>query len=844
MTSPLSIITSGRWKHALFTTYALSLSFFETYLLRAGLKRNGCTDIWLVADADGYNASLAEKQASSVGVDYRLVSVALPRGVFHPKCVYLSGDDRDLLIIGSGNLTFGGHGRNIEVFEVFSSDIAPSVFGEFASFLEALAKRHDFMNPDPTWLATFAGLARTAATGQPAGAPPVQSAHLVHCVEFPIEKQLKDVFEKHGGARAIRMLSPFYDNDANAVSRLSQNNPSATITIGLTPGHADDSTFPFTKHTLGTRLHAAHVGHPHASMDRPLHAKWIEAELGDQNKLTLTGSVNATRQSLCTNNNIEAGIIRIEAPPFPERLAWARIPLPKSCNKQNYRPPGLRGRLMLHARLTQNLALEGLIIPAQNATGTWQAQLIQGDGATLPFTLSVGDTGAFKHSFERDTIWENATCLQLKLSRTTPVPAEISGWVHNDILLELSRLSQLPASTILNQIRGFATEEDDLLLQDLLATGLPPRPPRATTPTADASTNDTGQPSGNDSFTIPIAAAAVEEGALASGSGMSRHLHMRTLDDLFARIISRAFAPESPTATRRHQRSLQFEQDSDDNDTPIAPTGTPPIDTPQTQPAKSSHNIDRVLSLIRDKIIKAPDSPQREIRLQTWLAVALQFYYRKMDSAENEAGQTEHWESARQFARDWLLCVKSLHSHDQRARRDAGLSRTVIQIAAILAANASGSPESTKTFVLIKDALRGFFNDSIPAIHGEHLKTIPLLLTRLLHESSSDVPAAIQQVMRARTRAEEAIMLIQAIQAREPLAHDDLAILKTPMGQELQRNYKAGRMPGLHPASPSATACPKCHMRLRPDALRNISEYRLCHCLDCDTYLHDNTLVK
>jgi hypothetical protein len=73
----------------------------------------GCQDIWIVADTDGYLQSLAERQTGSVEIDYKLVPVALPNGVFHPKCVYLSGPDGDLLMVGSVNLTFGGYGRNV-----------------------------------------------------------------------------------------------------------------------------------------------------------------------------------------------------------------------------------------------------------------------------------------------------------------------------------------------------------------------------------------------------------------------------------------------------------------------------------------------------------------------------------------------------------------------------------------------------------------------------------------------------------------------------------------------------------------------------------------------------------
>src|SRR5918996_4161833 len=90
--------TSSSWKHALFTTYALSLSYFESEVLHP-LLRAGCDDIWLVADAEGYRRSLLERRSMRVGQEYRLIPAALPDGVFHAQCIYLSGDEEDLLLV-------------------------------------------------------------------------------------------------------------------------------------------------------------------------------------------------------------------------------------------------------------------------------------------------------------------------------------------------------------------------------------------------------------------------------------------------------------------------------------------------------------------------------------------------------------------------------------------------------------------------------------------------------------------------------------------------------------------------------------------------------------------------
>lgn len=37
----IELITEGKWEHALFTSYALSLSFFESRLLKEGVVHNG-----------------------------------------------------------------------------------------------------------------------------------------------------------------------------------------------------------------------------------------------------------------------------------------------------------------------------------------------------------------------------------------------------------------------------------------------------------------------------------------------------------------------------------------------------------------------------------------------------------------------------------------------------------------------------------------------------------------------------------------------------------------------------------------------------------------------------------
>src|ERR1035437_1620699 len=76
------------WNRALFTTYSLSLTFFESVILRF-LRQSGCREIWVVADAQGYQSSLMERRSHGVGQEYHLIPLALcPSGTTrsHPIC--------------------------------------------------------------------------------------------------------------------------------------------------------------------------------------------------------------------------------------------------------------------------------------------------------------------------------------------------------------------------------------------------------------------------------------------------------------------------------------------------------------------------------------------------------------------------------------------------------------------------------------------------------------------------------------------------------------------------------------------------------------------------------------
>src|SRR5580700_5558359 len=136
--SPLELIGAHQWSSAFFTTYALSLSFFEAVVLDA-LVRQNIERTLILADVTGVSAAVAEYGSRCAGRVYEIEPVAVDHGCFHPKFIALTSATEAHLVVSSGNLTFGGWGSNLECVEYLHPGIAADAFDDAAGFLESLA---------------------------------------------------------------------------------------------------------------------------------------------------------------------------------------------------------------------------------------------------------------------------------------------------------------------------------------------------------------------------------------------------------------------------------------------------------------------------------------------------------------------------------------------------------------------------------------------------------------------------------------------------------------------------------------------------------------------------------
>ena len=108
---------NGKFHSAVLTTYAVDLIHFDRHLVNI-LHRKQICSINVLADAN-----LLEKEMEyvnprfmkGIGKEYSIQGIS-SKGTFHPKINIFVGDDAVLIVLGTGNLTVTGHGKNHEAF--------------------------------------------------------------------------------------------------------------------------------------------------------------------------------------------------------------------------------------------------------------------------------------------------------------------------------------------------------------------------------------------------------------------------------------------------------------------------------------------------------------------------------------------------------------------------------------------------------------------------------------------------------------------------------------------------------------------------------------------------------
>ena len=305
--NPLDLISAAPWTRVAFTTYALSLSFFEAVLLDA-LLRGGGRNALILTDPEGVRAALSEEGARRVGRDYEIEPVASTNhGVFHPKIGALFTEDDAHLLVGSGNLTFAGWGGNLELVEHLHPTFAADAFDEAAGFFEQLARSDQVITSAGPACESLAASLRRSSQGHARSG----DVHLLHSLDAPIAEQLALYADDLGGVTRLTTISPYYDLRGEGLEELAQLLGCESAKLHAHPAGTvrgqGSNAWPFEG---GVKWKPVNVVEGFGDDDRPLHAKSLEL-VCRKGRIVLSGSANVTHAGLF-GRNIEAGVMRIQ----------------------------------------------------------------------------------------------------------------------------------------------------------------------------------------------------------------------------------------------------------------------------------------------------------------------------------------------------------------------------------------------------------------------------------------------------------------------------------------------------------------------------------------------------
>lgn len=307
--APLELVSAHPWQRVIFTTYALSLSFFEAVILDA-VVRGGGRESLILADVDGVRASLSEQGAHRVGKDYDVEPVSVSGGVFHPKISVFAAGGECHVLVGSGNLTFGGWGGNCEVLEHLHPGFAANAVEDVASFFELMAITDRIRYAAGDQCASVAAELRKSVQGKPRNG----NIRLFHSLYSSLAEQIAQVVADLGGGTRLVAAAPFWDDGA-AIERFCGS-------IGLDHLFVHSHPFGSVEGFAGSnwptgcrnKVQAIQLDILNAQGQRRLHGKLFEI-VCKRGRVIVSGSANGTSASLEENHNIEACVVRIQPNP-------------------------------------------------------------------------------------------------------------------------------------------------------------------------------------------------------------------------------------------------------------------------------------------------------------------------------------------------------------------------------------------------------------------------------------------------------------------------------------------------------------------------------------------------
>ena len=348
------------------------------------------------------------------------------------------------------------HGRNIEVLEALNPEDDSDAFSDFSDFMEQLVATDSLKIPNTRGIIELSRRARDQASVISSRG----NTRLLHSIQTSIMDQIVERAESRGPWEKLICLSPYHDNTAKPVRELVERLGVTSLSVGVPPSPNEDSSFPFGQ----TRAWDADVRPVTPRIEkprRPLHAKWIE--LRGLERWTLTGSVNATRRSLASTENVEVVVLR-ELPTTASE-DW------KSATEPEYKPTAFSTSsenqdLVLHAEVSADGSIEGQLLGNAGLSGSWTIHLRMADERGPTGETIVQRDGCFTWRPDGFNEFAEANSIQIVLSKDQSIAR---GWLAVQSILKLPSRSRAAQAAIARMLARGETLNDCRALLDYIA---------------------------------------------------------------------------------------------------------------------------------------------------------------------------------------------------------------------------------------------------------------------------------------------------------------------------------------------------------------------------------------
>lgn len=292
---------SKRATTAVVLTHNIDFIFAQAILVNR-LRKSGAPRLTVFADAGCAAASFNRQSeiADRVGRTYRVIPVDLGVGRrFHPKAIFLAGEEGARLAIGSGNLGHGGWSNNREIWTYFDfpGEGGPAI----AAFRDYLEKICGMAGVSDAVRATVLDPFRSAAWAADLPGPD-------RLFELPADTPLMDrmLSQLKEPPASFDMMAPYFDPKGAAVNELA-NRLGVPMRVLIQHGKEGLTSKAAAKLPSSARI----VGiTPGAGERRTIHAKLYAARYSNHVVISV-GSANCSRAALLRSDNGNAELMAV-----------------------------------------------------------------------------------------------------------------------------------------------------------------------------------------------------------------------------------------------------------------------------------------------------------------------------------------------------------------------------------------------------------------------------------------------------------------------------------------------------------------------------------------------------